>query len=159
MLQFVTYYYLLNAGLELVKDADKFSGLKRRYDQKERKYSIDFWWSGLVWATAATGIHDRYQALIDTTLEGDKLAVSDDPLTFLGILVDEMQLWDRYRVFDPTRGHKFDEIPTQSSDVKLKVEKSLRKIVFSAPRHETDKLEKSLDVQLEDWREVVFVNS
>jgi hypothetical protein len=158
LLRFVTYYYLVFCGVKSLPDDKKFSKLKGRYESKEWPLTVDLWWSGLVWATAATAIHDRYQALIDTNDPDDRLSFLDDPLAFLGILVDEMQLWDRFKVFDPTKGHKFDEIPTQSSEVQLEKSAGGRKIVFSAPRHEIDVLEKSLDERLADWREVIFLD-
>ncbi len=115
LLQCTTYYYLLYYAIESLKKADKLPDIVGRYELKPREYSIDLWWSGLVWASAAVAIHDRYHALIEDKNGEDRLSFSDDPLTFLGILVDEMQLWDRFRVFDPTQGHKFEDIPTQSS--------------------------------------------
>jgi hypothetical protein len=157
LLQSSTYYYLLYFLVESLRRENAASDLVRRYDRKTRNYSIDLWWSGLVWATAATAIHDRYQALLEDTDSEDRLSFSDDPLAFLGILVDEMQLWDRFRVFDPTKGHKLDEIPTQSSDVTLGVDNG--KIRFSVPRHQIDNLEKSLDERLADWKEVVLIKA
>ena len=156
LLQCTTYYYQLYSAIASLKKANKLPDIVGRFDLKQRSYSIDLWWSGLVWATAAVAIHDRYHALINKNGR-DKLSFSDDPLAFLGILVDEMQLWDRFRVFDPTQGHKFEDIPTQSSDVGLTVFGG--KVMFSAPRHEIENLEKSLDERLADWREVVFLKA
>jgi len=159
LLRFVTYYYALYYAMKSLANDKQFSKPTGRYKMIERDYSIDLWWSGLVWATAATAIHDRYHALVDKkTVDDDRLSFLDDPLTFLGILVDEMQLWDRFKVFDPTKGHTFDKIPTQSIDVQLENSRTIGKIVFSAPPHEIDGLRQSLDERLADWREVIFLD-
>jgi len=157
LLQCVTYYYLLYFAIASLKKTNTLTDIVERYESIPRDYSIDLWWSGLVWATAAVAVHDRYHALIEDKDGRDRLSFSDDPLAFLGILVDEMQLWDRFRVFDPTKGHESKEIPTQSSDVRLSVAKG--RIMFSAPRYEIENLESSLDERLEDWREVVFLKA
>lgn len=52
------------------------------------------WWSGVVWATAAVALHNVQQ---NNSYPGwkSKLQFSEDPLTYLGILVDLLQEWDR----------------------------------------------------------------
>jgi hypothetical protein len=156
LLQSITYYNALYVVMASLKKTDKFADIVSRYRLKNRDYSIDLWWSGLVWATAAVAIHDRYNALVKNR-HVDALSFADDPLAFLGILVDEMQLWDRFRVFDPVQGPTLGKMPTQSSDVELSVVRG--KIRFAAPRHEIEVLEESLDERLADWKAIVFLNA
>ena len=157
LLQSTSYYYMLHSAIGASKRSGTLIDVVGRYELKDRNYSVDLWWAGLVWATAATAIHDRYQVLVTKKRSGDKLSFADDPLAFLGILVDEMQFWDRFKVFDLTKDHKFDDVPTQSSEVTLGVQGG--KIQFAAPAHEIVTLEKSLNERLSDWRQIVSVTA
>jgi hypothetical protein len=71
-------------------------------------WNIHYWWTGILWATAATALHNAQQELGDGRLSDNQLSkdhdpirlpvlrVDEDPLAYLGILVDILQEWDRY---------------------------------------------------------------
>ena len=63
------------------------------------KYHAGHWWTSILWATAAVAIHNLQQ-LPDYYSKGThvKLSLSEDPLAYLGILVDILQEWDRHSV-------------------------------------------------------------
>ncbi|GAB4394341.1 MAG: hypothetical protein Tsb0032_18600 [Kiloniellaceae bacterium] len=166
LFHFVTYYYLLDISLSSPMGGHGLSDIKRRYDLKEKgEMTIDLWWSGLVWATAATAIHNRYQALgtesgpaaSDEVGMQTKLSLEDDPLAYLGIMVDELQFWDRFNVFDPVKD--YNELPTQATQVRLGTSKPIGDIDFAAPNHEVIRLKKELDRRLIGWDRILNLES
>jgi hypothetical protein len=67
--------------------------------------SPDFWFKKVLWATASIAIHDVIQETYyeksckkNGKTECVKIKLDDDPLAFLGILVDALQEWDRYSI-------------------------------------------------------------
>lgn len=87
----------------------------------------DFWFKKVLWATASAAIHSVIQAKdyeknCKKHLDEEKplkIGLDDDPLAFLGVLVDGLQEWDRYKV--SLRGEAaFSGIePLQNTDVKV----------------------------------------
>jgi hypothetical protein len=72
---------------------------------------------GIVWGTAAVGLHNIQQMSSAAKLDSDwpgKLSLADDPLAYLGILVDIVQEWNRYSVFK-----MLDREPIQGIEVEL----------------------------------------
>lgn len=81
-------------------------------NNKHCKLGADFWFKKILWATAASAIHaiiqkDEYRKECKKHIDLDKeksvkehlkIGLDDDPLAFLGILVDGLQEWDRYKV-------------------------------------------------------------
>ncbi len=63
-------------------------------EAKQWRLSAKHWWSGVVWATAAVALHNVQQ---NSGCPGwrKRLEFSEDPLTYLGVLVDLLQEWDR----------------------------------------------------------------
>jgi hypothetical protein len=71
------------------------------------RFKADEWFKKVCWATSSAAIHSIIQLeeyrtecgkhLIDKT-PYFKIALDDDPLAFLGLLVDKLQEWDRYKV-------------------------------------------------------------
>jgi hypothetical protein len=69
-----------------------------------------------VWGTAAIGVHNVQQIAsveLDASWPGP-LQLVEDPLTYLGVLVDIMQEWNRYSVFK-----SLDQEPIQGIEVRL----------------------------------------
>jgi hypothetical protein len=114
-----------------------------------------WWWSGLVWATAACAIHNIQQMdpndlpaeLRETTDEG-LLSLDEDPLAYLGILVDCVQEWDRYTV-----SHQSvfaGRLPLQGSNVTLESKDDV--IILGMEKRFAEDAEKNLDRSLKDWK-------
>jgi hypothetical protein len=51
------------------------------------------WWASVVWATAAVAVHNVQQT---KNWDRKPLSLIEDPLAYLGILVDVVQEWDRH---------------------------------------------------------------
>ena len=92
------------------------------------------------------------QQMKDLEQSRDPLRLEDDPLAYLGILVDCLEEWDRYSVF-PIIGR----LPLQSSDVKLTVEGRAIVVDYGDPNRAAE-VRKSLELTLLDWKSIVTVN-
>ena len=117
-------------------------------------YNYEFWWTGIVWATASAAIHDMQQR--KTWSKGVKpgpLRLEDEPLTYLGVMVDCLQDWDRYYVF-----HSSDRSPVQGTDVLLGMEGGKLVVAFPAEMQtKADKVREDLDQALAGWEAHVEV--
>jgi hypothetical protein len=150
-----TYYYRLYAA------ASKVGAVKPpevAMFLKDRGWSPAFWWTGIVWGTAAVAVHNVQQMgataeKLDSGWPG-KLELSHDPLCYLGVLVDIIQEWDRYSVFK-----SIDREPIQGIEVEL--EKNAGKIVvrFKEPdaQKRAGKVIEELDKALTGWNDIVDV--
>jgi len=158
-----TYYYQF------------FSSLKNRYNHlddinknvadlffvsADANYQASWWWSGIVWGTAATAIHNLQQ--YDKEWPGcenrpGKLSISEDPLAYLGILVDLLQEWDRYTI---KRASVLQEeiLPLQGKDVKLYIRNGIIRINYGDREHARS-IKKNLENALEGWEDIVRIPS
>jgi hypothetical protein len=159
-LKIATFFYRLFASLERKVQAKSTKPSARRTAEKllnrehnlDNPYDFEFWWSGVVWATASAALHNMQQQgkWPDGHARGP-LALDEEPLTYLGVLVDCLQDWDRYFVF-----HSPSKAPIQGIDVQLRIEKG--KAVVSLPADKMKRandLRKELDAALKDWKDLV----
>lgn len=116
-----------------------------------------WWWTGVVWATAATCLHNVQQ------LSGkgpqyasiQKLSLDEDPLAYLGILVDGIQEWDRYSV--SREAVISGTLPLQGVDVKLGVTNGIVSIDYCNPDR-AQRVTKALNDSLSDeWTQLVSI--
>jgi hypothetical protein len=150
-----TYYYRLYAELLASKPRPRFAD---RF-LFERGWSPAFWWTGIVWGTAAVALHniqqlgDKKAKKLDDKWPG-KLALSDDPLAYLGIIVDIVQEWNRYSVFK-----SLDSEPIQGVEVELGSDsgKVVLKFIELNSEKRAKKLRDNLDDALKDWGDVLEV--
>jgi hypothetical protein len=149
-----TYYYRLRAqALEKVKTTPVFSQCV--IDAGD--WSPLFWWTGIVWGTAAVAVHNIQQLASARELATEwpgALALDEDPLAYLGVMVDIIQEWDRYAVFKD-----LDREPIQGIEVKIGLDPEKTAIEFLEPfaLKRAQKLRKDLSDFLEGWEEVVTV--
>ena len=150
-----TYYYRLRAGALLASPA---SPLARRIIDAGR-WSPTFWWTGVVWGTAASALHNVQQMddanKLDPAWPG-KLKLSDDPIAYLGILVDILQEWNRYSVFK-----RLDREPTDSRNRSRarfqEWERSFCKFREPSALKRAAKVREGLDTSLVDWTDLVEI--
>lgn len=112
------------------------------------KLRPDFWFKKILWATASSAIHSIIQKkeytkqclkhldkelkqsqdstyieedknVLDNKLDNLKISVDDDPLAFLGVFVDILQEWDRYKVTGRGEAAFSGDEPLQSTGVYL----------------------------------------
>ncbi len=149
-----TYYYRLRAAALGVADP-RPAVVQKILDGGP--WSPAFWWTGIVWATAAVGLHNVQQIGAAAKLDPDwpgKLSLSDDPLAYLGIMVDIIQEWNRYSIFKA-----LDREPIQGIEVELGVQRGKVVLCFKEPNaaDRSRKVIKELDVALEGWRDLLKV--
>jgi hypothetical protein len=136
---FYTIYFQLKNGKAYQysnkpEDSIDYDELKdfllQRLPYKHYDYFPEWYFTGILWSTLATAIHNLQEedpskwfnnnSLSET--DDFRLSLTEDPLSFLGILVDILQEWDRQRTFPaPTL---VGRLPVQSGEVRL-ITKSL----------------------------------
>jgi len=89
----------------------------------------EFWFDKILWATASSAIHSILQKeeyrkqcnkhSANKDLDNLKIGFNDDPLAFLGVLVDALQEWDRYKVTGRGEVAFSGDEPLQSIEVYL----------------------------------------
>jgi hypothetical protein len=123
------------------------------------KYDARFWCSGILRATAAVAFHHVLQdpASFPGYLKDGKfkkLSIKSDPLTYLGILVDILQEWDRYNVIP--EGIFGTNLPVQGIDVELSVCKNKICIKYNNMKV-AQKVRESLSKSLNQWEAFVQI--
>lgn len=144
-----TYYYRLKSRIHSSKPLEHVDRLKAF------SFSPAFWWTGIVWASAATALHNIQQSDPNGFEKGmgpTPLKLEDDPLAYLGVLVDTVEEWDRYSVFKPS--HK---APMQGNEVRLGHRHGLVELQFvgSRSRDLTKKVTEELDKTLISWNKLL----
>jgi hypothetical protein len=151
-----TYYYQLYvAALMRSKRLPKSRVVERFL--ASGTISEGFWWTGIVWATAATAVHNIQQMADLDRIDPDwpgALSLNDDPLAYLGVLVDLIQEWDRYSV-----RKVLDSEPIQGNEVELGIEGGKVKVYFlgTDASNRSKKVRGDLGVSLKDWTNVLVV--
>ena len=159
MLQAFTFHARVVHGWGSSKPSDdKVSQVWKRFEkerspsQEGRRPLASHWWESHVWATAATAVHNLLQS---PGLEGEDsnpLELSDDPLAYLGVLVDCLQDWDRFSIH-PTSVF-VGTLPLQGRDVGLSCSKGSVRINFGDSRRKKA-VSQELDRALVGWRKFV----
>ena len=155
LLKIATVYYSLMAKVTLAGRNEAAPDITKKVLSRPPVYDYDpeFWWTGIVWATAATAVHNIQQ--METPWYEDvkpkPLTIDEDPLSYLGILVDCIQEWDRYFVFALP-----DRMPVQGIDVKIGVVDG--KLVVDLGTHQRAKsICSGLDKALHGWTDFVQI--
>jgi hypothetical protein len=122
-------------------------------------YDAVFWWSGIVWATFATAMHNLQQMGAKrwpgVAHDAQLLKLDDDPLAYLGILVDTIEDWDRYLVRRDT--HFAGSLPLQGVDVGFAVEDG--KIVLILPARRAQRIREELAGSLDGWTSIIEIRA
>ena len=124
---------------------------------KRNRYDPAWWFSGVVWATAATALHNMQQQpkLFGVPEDIELLRLTEDPLSYLGILVDCLQEWDRYTV-----SHESviaGKLPLQGADVKLSARSGRVRIAYGDADRAAS-VQKSLNRCLDGWKDLVEIH-
>jgi len=163
LLQVLTFIYQLYHGMpdSVPSNSDEYKAWIRYQKSKETNgiaFPAHFWWKSHVWATCATALHSvlqiKKQQPQQTIFESSPLGVEEDPLAYLGILVDILEEWDRYTV---TRNSVIvGGIPLQGTDVRLFIDKGRINIQYD-DEERSDSIKISLNHSLNDWDQFVRV--
>jgi hypothetical protein len=160
-LKIATFFYNLFANFNSLPAArSRYSGgaAADRMEAREKEiavaYDYEFWWTGIVWATASAALHNIQQrkGIIAPVagIEARKLRLEDEPLTYLGILVDCIQDWDRYFVYESR-----SRSPVQGIDVNLS--SVAGKVSIEVPEDIYKKMTGDLNDALIDWNDIVTI--
>jgi hypothetical protein len=156
-----TFYFRIAYGMDpSTRPQDKRqlrAWTKIKENSEFHQYSPTWWWQATVWATAATAIHNVAQM---KPMEGLRtphpgpLSMEEDPLAYLGILVDVLQEWDRPTVarLSPVTGIG----PLQGVDLTVKPRNGVLHLAFDS-RDRAAEVTKSLDRALQGWDELVAI--
>ncbi|MCX6249539.1 MAG: hypothetical protein NTX61_02195 [Bacteroidetes bacterium] len=121
------------------------------------EYKLYWWWNSIVWATGATAIHNFQQQTRPWRELGSdcgRLKMDQDPLAYLGILVDTLQEWNRYTVKRKTA--IVGSLPIQGHDISLGTKNN--HIIITYPEGSISaRIRNSLDTSLDSWEKIVRV--
>ncbi|MCG2639419.1 MULTISPECIES: hypothetical protein [Bradyrhizobium] len=150
-----TYYYRLRAAALQVNPPTPL--VQKVIDAGG--WSPTFWWTGVVWGTAASALHNVQQQDDANELDPEwpgKLALDDDPIAYLGILVDVIQEWNRYSVF---KRLDVDREPIQGIEVELGFRNGKIIVRFKEPNavDRAKEVRKGLDKSLSAWSDIVEI--
>lgn len=160
-----TLYYRLHFGLTPPDDGDPFG--KEAYARMEPRltgvagYDPDRWWRSVTWGTAAVAFHNVAQSKVWAGFEDEnpkrdrRLVVEEDSLTYLGVLVDILQEWDRYTT---NRNSVFTgKLPVSSEDVRVWVSGGLVHFDYGDAER-ADDVRKGLGKALVGWEQLVAIH-
>ena len=161
LLLYATFYFRLHFGLGNDVPVDPFAAkVWKRFRSSDRlaggAYEAVWWWSGVVWATAATAIHNVQQEEVVQKQEGfSPLGMEEDALAYLGILVDCIQEWDRYTVSRESVVGGY--LPLQGADVSLRTDGGRVCLGFSDV-YRRERIRRALNQALDNWELCLDLN-
>jgi hypothetical protein len=163
LLKYSTYWFRFFFALQQATplsgtpEAELQNSMRSQLKGKHPYHAIH-WWRSIVWATAAVALHNVQQSTSFPGWKG-KLSLTEDPLAYLGILVDILQDWDR---------HSMRRIPAiesdrriiNSNDVTIGKNPDGRISIRYGCRDQSAaerqrKTENDLDAALADWNRIV----
>jgi hypothetical protein len=119
-------------------------------DGPGKLYEARWWWRMVVWSTGAVALHNVIQQ--SERFKETPLALEDDPLTYLGVLVDVLQEWDRYT---SARNSVFTgTLPVSSNEVRIGIGSEGRIAIAFEKEKTRTKVEKDLRC-LKDWNRII----
>lgn len=132
-------------------------------ERPEAKVDIDieWFWAAIVWNTAAVAFHNIAQT--GETWPGTpvgvdlRISVEDDVLTYLGILVDVLEEWDRYSMHRNSVFTGVKSLPVQSKDVDLGAESDGRIIIKYPNVDIANDVRKAMNKSLLGWEKIVDI--
>ena len=153
LLQLITMYYAIRSTVRTKTDwCDPQSQRNFMGDAGKVDYQPLFWWNGILWGTFATAFHNIQQT--DPSKRKAPLKIEEDPLAYLGILVDTLQEWDRYMV--RREAVLADEPALQGVDVRAQVKNQILEVNLLTTKR-CEKTIEDLDRALHDWQSFVDV--
>lgn len=170
-----TLFFQLHNAIELSQASSKKSQstavnhFTKHIEMLAKKYNYDndskWWWMGVIWATMAAAYHNfpLMREYWPNNYSCKKLSIHEDPLTYLGIMVDIIQEWDRYST--TYESYNEMEIPLQGKDMRLgrgtwranKIVRISYPKIF--PKKKLKEIEKKLDDNLLDWKKIIKIET
>ena len=150
-----TFYFRMHVALKNFSPENKYQKtLRNNFLTRTSGYSALHWWRGIVWATAATAIHNIQQVKFKN-IPHKKLKIDEDPLAYLGIIVDILQVWDRTNI---RKGAVLKgDLPIQGIDIDLFKTKT-GKVFINYKNNETSKAIKTdLNNALTGWEKLLII--
>jgi hypothetical protein len=139
------------------EDRKIWKHIRNEFPPSEAQVLAYWWWTMVVWATAATALHNIQQeqrpwpGCSDDT---GALKLKEDPLAYLGILVDILEEWDRYSML--RRTFFAGDLPIQSRDIRIGVKNNMILIDY-CEKTRAKKVVKNLKLALDGWDKIVSI--
>lgn len=136
---------------------------KLKRDSKRNNFESDllWWWQGIIWATMSAAYHNfpMMKKYWPNKFKCDKLKIENDPLTYLGLLVDILQEWDRYSSSPDLMSE--NNYPLQGRDMRLHFNKTKKIVEISYPKtfdnKEFEEIKNKLNENLIDWNKIIII--
>jgi hypothetical protein len=165
LLLYTTDYFSIYFGLgdsppKKKTDSAPWTRFRKDVPSPNAPVFAHWWWSGIVWGTAACALHNVQQMSqsdlpVDLKEEDHPLSIEEDPLAYLGILVDCVQEWDRYTTSqESVIGGR---LPLQGTDVTLCHKDDV--IHLGLPKRFADDASKALNGCLQDWSQYLQIEA
>lgn len=168
LLMYSTFYF---AAVAEAKSGRRSQAVNDWLKNQEDRATVRFrsWWEYAVWGTGSAAIHNIVQVALGPkamkTVTGsprypqmEKLKLEEDPIAYLGLLVDLLQDWDRYAVrrgaYVLNRGLPSIGLPLQSSEIRLRVDSGVV-ILEIENQARLKQICEDLSTYLHDWSAVV----
>jgi hypothetical protein len=155
-LLYSTFFFNIYFGLKrAIPTRPSDARLIERFQRK--KYRALWWFKGVLWGTAAAALHNLQQQLSSIPVSGvpEKLRLEEDPIAYLGILVDCVQEWDRYGV--SREGVIGGALPLQAVDVGMSSDQNGISIKYGDSER-AGAVQKLLNSALQNWQEILTVS-
>jgi len=159
ILLYSTFYFRTYFGLKKTPPSDKNDKIAWKLFMKQVpkgvRYDSLWWWASVVSVTASVAIHSIQTMKWPSDFGRlKKLSVNEDPMGYLGILVDCIQEWDRSSVSHHEVIGGF--LPLQGKDVDLSA-KSGKVVIRYPDKAIAKKVKINLDNSLLGWDHVVSI--
>jgi hypothetical protein len=166
LLKYSTYWFRFFFALQQARprpgsaEAEMHGRLQSQLEGQP-PYRAAHWWRSVVWATGAVALHNVQQCPNIPGWKG-KLELSDDPLAYLGILVDILQEWDRHSAKRIPAVESNDRI-INSADVSIGRNASGKVCIRYGCRDDNAvkrdrKMRRDLSAALIDWDKLVEIS-
>lgn len=134
------------------------------YKYPHYDYNPEWFFTGILWATSAAALHNLQEEIPSNYFNeirpddpSGKLWIEDDPLAYLGILVDIIQSWDRFNV---NRNPYFEKkIPLQSRDVMVRQDENRLVFLFKDNPRMAKSIKDDLNRALKDWNKFLVIET
>lgn len=175
LLKYTTFYYNLHFGIQAAYPNQSSEGKKicnnffkraslatfvgkrvQRTNMKFIEYPIEDWWKHWVHMSASTAFHNFLQSSYEYPDFGiKKISLKEDPMTYLGVLVDVIEEWDRYNT--TSSSVMTSKLPLQGIDVFIRKRRNtLIEIKFPNSKI-AEKVKKDLSNSLLGWKKIINI--
>ncbi len=166
LLQAATLWYEIHFAMPEMAPEDSigrrvWNSFKTTPDRRNISVSSQWYWSGILSATAAVAMHNVAQ--LEWPGQSDpnpfKIGINEDVLCYLGILVDILEEWDRYTMKRDSIFTGERHLPVQAIDVRMGIDETGKIIIEYPTKVTASKVIAGLNSVLIDWEHIVEIRN